>query len=220
MKPKAEDRANSDVNAAAVWPEVEQANNATYAAENDPRYTQLAQIIEQARTRHERGVLYIKLCTENTVKSLYSQNLLPLSCADSLQESRKQQREAGAARSSQRRSGAAGDEDVTMGQEEGPRVCPITKRAPEQPVRNRLCGHVYDRAGVEHYMRGSRNPTCVNPQSSLRPSYILCNCETAGFGVSCRCPMTGCMNRKRLEPEQLEDVEQSGACATDTPHRA
>lgn len=57
MKPKAEDRTNSDGNAAAVWPEVEQANKEAYAAESDPSYVQLIQIIEQSRTRHERGVL-------------------------------------------------------------------------------------------------------------------------------------------------------------------
>ena len=66
--------------------------------------------------------------------------------------------------------------------------------------------------------------------SSLRPShtstYGVCWCcaivkhAAARVAVSGRCPMAGCMNRKRLEPEQLEDVEQSRACATDASQRA
>lgn len=57
MKQKAEDRANSDGNAAAVWPEVELANRGAYSAENDPSYAQLVNIIEEARTRYQRGVI-------------------------------------------------------------------------------------------------------------------------------------------------------------------
>ena len=58
--------------------------------------------------------------------------------------------------------------------------CPITSMDMEDPVRNKICGHVYSRAGIEHMMRGK------------------------GF---CKCPIAGCNNYK-VTPDQLEkDLE-------------
>lgn len=59
-------------------------------------------------------------------------------------------------------------------------ICPITTTLMENPVKNKVCGHVYSRAGIENHIlqsRRSRNP--------------------------CRCPMAGCGN-SNVTLDQLE----------------
>lgn len=59
--------------------------------------------------------------------------------------------------------------------------CPITQRFMKEPLRNRLCGHTYDKIGVEQLIKNR--------------------------GAKARCPVPGCRNVRHLELSQLEPDE-------------
>ncbi len=52
------------------------------------------------------------------------------------------------------------NEDILMVDEEPRRlVCPITKREMEDPVKNRFCGHLYEREAIlQHILQSGGNP--------------------------------------------------------------
>ena len=75
-----------------------------------------------------------------------------------------------------------GDEDMMMVSSQIQTVCPITRREMVRPVRNRACGHVYDREGIEALMRQ--------------------NADT-------RCPVVGCRNPAPVFPRNLQDDLQT-----------
>jgi hypothetical protein len=58
--------------------------------------------------------------------------------------------------------------------------CPVTQRLIENPVRNKVCGHVYDLAGFRFWMRGHQTR---------------------------KCPISGCTNATACESQLEEDVE-------------
>ena len=57
-------------------------------------------------------------------------------------------------------------------------VCPISKLEMKKPVRNSACGHVYDKASIEHILR-------------QRPGSI--------------CPVVGCPNKMSVQRDQLKE---------------
>ena len=57
-------------------------------------------------------------------------------------------------------------------------VCPISKLEMKKPVRNSACGHVYDKASIEHILR-------------QRPGSI--------------CPVVGCPDRMPILKDQLKE---------------
>lgn len=59
-------------------------------------------------------------------------------------------------------------------------TCPITTTLMENPVKNKVCGHVYSRDGIENYIQQRRRSR-----------------------LSCPCPVPGCGNGN-LTPDQLE----------------
>ena len=70
------------------------------------------------------------------------------------------------------------DDDLTMTQTEINTVCPISKVEMKKPVRNSACGHVYDKASIEHILR-------------QRPGSI--------------CPVVGCPNKMSVQKDQLKE---------------
>ena len=70
------------------------------------------------------------------------------------------------------------DDDLAMTQTEINTVCPISKVEMKKPVRNSACGHVYDKASIEHILR-------------QRPGSI--------------CPVVGCPNKMSVQRDQLKE---------------
>lgn len=70
------------------------------------------------------------------------------------------------------------DDDLAMTQTEINTVCPISKVEMKKPVRNSACGHVYDKASIEHILR-------------QRPGSI--------------CPVVGCPNKMSVQKDQLKE---------------
>ena len=70
------------------------------------------------------------------------------------------------------------DDDLEMTQTEINTVCPISKVEMKKPVRNSACGHVYDKASIEHILR-------------QRPGSI--------------CPVVGCPNKMSVQKDQLKE---------------
>ena len=70
------------------------------------------------------------------------------------------------------------DDDLAMTQTEISTVCPISKVEMKKPVRNSACGHVYDKASIEHILR-------------QRPGSI--------------CPVVGCPNKMSVQKDQLKE---------------
>ena len=70
------------------------------------------------------------------------------------------------------------DDDLAMTQTEINTVCPISKVEMKKPVSNSACGHVYDKASIEHILR-------------QRPGSI--------------CPVVGCPNKMSVQRDQLKE---------------
>ena len=70
------------------------------------------------------------------------------------------------------------DDDLAMTQTEINTVCPISKVEMKKPVRNSACGHVYDKASIEHILR-------------QRPGSI--------------CPVVGCPNKMSVQRDLLKE---------------
>ncbi len=70
------------------------------------------------------------------------------------------------------------DDDLEMTQTEINTVCPISKVEMKKPVRNSACGHVYDKASIEHILR-------------QRPGSI--------------CPVVGCPNKMSVQRDLLKE---------------
>ena len=70
------------------------------------------------------------------------------------------------------------DDDLEMTQTEINTICPISKVEMKKPVRNSACGHVYDKASIEHILR-------------QRPGSI--------------CPVVGCPNKMSVQKDQLKE---------------
>lgn len=81
------------------------------------------------------------------------------------------------------RVGPVGDDDIEMVHNQTSQhldlKCPITGSPLTDPVKNKLCSHVYSRSGIEGLMQQAR-------------------------GRACKCPVYGCGNAK-VTREQLED---------------
>eukprot|EP00092_Neocalanus_flemingeri_P090156 GFUD01114164.1.p1 GENE.GFUD01114164.1~~GFUD01114164.1.p1 ORF type:complete len:205 (-),score=88.34 GFUD01114164.1:108-722(-) len=81
----------------------------------------------------------------------------------------------------------SGDDDLEMTQVERNTVCPISRREMVKPVKNILCGHVYDKGSMEALLN-------QNPRS--------------------RCPVVGCPNKAFVVRTNLrEDKETKRAIA-------
>eukprot|EP00092_Neocalanus_flemingeri_P019679 GFUD01021314.1.p1 GENE.GFUD01021314.1~~GFUD01021314.1.p1 ORF type:complete len:207 (-),score=90.28 GFUD01021314.1:108-728(-) len=81
----------------------------------------------------------------------------------------------------------SGDDDLEMTQVERNTVCPISRREMVKPVKNILCGHVYDKGSMEALLN-------QNPKS--------------------RCPVVGCPNKAFVVRTNLrEDKETKRAIA-------
>jgi hypothetical protein len=69
------------------------------------------------------------------------------------------------------------DIEVMMGSRTAVQLkCPVTSQFLEEPVKNKLCGHVFSKRGIMHMLKSG----------------------------PCRCPVAGCTN-SRVTQEQLED---------------
>ncbi|CAH2107793.1 unnamed protein product [Euphydryas editha] len=81
-------------------------------------------------------------------------------------------------------SGNLNESDVTITQVDDRYVKdPITKKPIQDPVKNTICGHIYEREAIKHYQN------------------IKCNRRA-------RCPVVGCGNQEPLQIENLiSDIE-------------
>ena len=70
------------------------------------------------------------------------------------------------------------DDDLAMTQTEISTTCPISKMEMKKPVKNSACGHVYDKASIEHILRH-------------RPGSI--------------CPVVGCPNKRAVQMDHLKE---------------
>ena len=70
------------------------------------------------------------------------------------------------------------DDDLAMTQTEINTICPISKMEMKKPVKNSACGHVYDKASIEHILRH-------------RPGSI--------------CPVVGCPNKRAVQMDHLKE---------------
>ena len=77
-------------------------------------------------------------------------------------------------------------EDVCMTQVEVNTICPISRREMIRPVKNKACGHVYDKTSIE---------AIVNQANSLYPPQIT------------YCPVIGCPSRERRQAVRLDNLE-------------
>jgi hypothetical protein len=69
------------------------------------------------------------------------------------------------------------DIEVMMGSRNAIQLkCPVTSQFLEEPVKNKLCGHVFSKRGIMHMLKAGQ----------------------------CRCPVAGCTN-SRVTQDQLED---------------
>jgi len=73
---------------------------------------------------------------------------------------------------------ASGDLEVINSSQPAIPIDPFTKKPIEFAVRNRNCGHIYDKKGFQDYLSQSRRP---------------------------RCPNMGCANRQILDASSVED---------------
>nr|XP_027232637.1 E3 SUMO-protein ligase NSE2-like [Penaeus vannamei] len=73
------------------------------------------------------------------------------------------------------------DGDLIVTQQEVNLIDPISMKRMTDPVRNKICGHVYERSSVVKMIKQSKRK---------------------GFS----CPNVGCENRERLKMEDLEDA--------------
>jgi hypothetical protein len=72
------------------------------------------------------------------------------------------------------------DIEVMMGSRNAIQLkCPVTSQFLEEPVKNKLCGHVFSKVGILHMLKSARHGPC-------------------------RCPVAGCTNG-RVTEDQLED---------------
>ncbi|OWR49078.1 E3 SUMO-protein ligase NSE2 [Danaus plexippus plexippus] len=81
------------------------------------------------------------------------------------------------------RDGNLDESDVAITQTEEAFIDPLTMRVIQDPVRNTLCGHVYEREAIIAHIRGRKKKTL--------------------------CPVVGCRNTEPLRVEQLvpdEDI--------------
>ena len=62
--------------------------------------------------------------------------------------------------------------------------CPILAKEMEDPVKNKLCGHVYSRTGIEQMIKSRQ-----------------------ARGATCQCPIPGCSNRNVTLDQLEEDLE-------------
>ena len=77
-------------------------------------------------------------------------------------------------------------EDVCMTQVEVNTICPISRKEMVQPMKNKACGHVYDKTSIE---------AIVNQAKSLYPPQIT------------YCPVIGCPSRERRQAVRLDNLE-------------
>ena len=77
-------------------------------------------------------------------------------------------------------------EDVCMTQVEVNTICPISRKEMVQPMKNKACGHVYDKTSIE---------AIVNQANSLYPPQIT------------YCPVIGCPSRERRQAVRLDNLE-------------
>ncbi|CAD6237713.1 GSCOCG00008315001-RA-CDS [Cotesia congregata] len=69
------------------------------------------------------------------------------------------------------------DADMQMTEEDGANlICPISKVRMTEPMKNNICGHVYDKASIIALLKGN---------------------------AATRCPIVGCSNKKHLIMEDL-----------------
>ncbi|GAB1606362.1 E3 SUMO-protein ligase NSE2-like [Argonauta hians] len=67
------------------------------------------------------------------------------------------------------------DEDIAITQQEENTKCVITGKEMIDPVRNTICGHNYDRKGIEHYLQTRPNGRC--PVSACSNTELLQKCN-------------------------------------------
>ena len=77
-------------------------------------------------------------------------------------------------------------EDVCMTQVEVNTICPISRKEMVQPMKNKACGHVYDKTSIE---------AIVTQANSLYPPQIT------------YCPVIGCPSRERRQAVRLDNLE-------------
>ncbi|XP_063621039.1 E3 SUMO-protein ligase NSE2-like [Cydia splendana] len=73
------------------------------------------------------------------------------------------------------------ESDLAITESDNRMIDPITKKPIEDPVRNRLCNHVYERASIMQLLSVNRRT---------------------------KCPVVGCSNKQPVEPHHLESDEE------------
>jgi len=78
--------------------------------------------------------------------------------------------------------GETEDDDVALTQAEVNIRCPYTGMDMTDPVRNKHCGHVYDREGILGHIKAKKDKA--------------------------KCPVGGCGNQKPLKPDHMEEYKE------------
>merc|ERR1719318_211105 len=76
----------------------------------------------------------------------------------------------------------SGDDELEMTQVEINTVCPISRKEMVKPVKNILCGHVYDKHSLESLLK--QNPIC-------------------------RCPVVGCPSKRAVVRSNLQEDKET-----------
>ena len=76
----------------------------------------------------------------------------------------------------------SGDDELEMTQVERNTVCPISRKEMVKPVKNILCGHVYDKHSME----------CLLKQNPI-----------------CRCPVVGCPSKRAVVRSNLQEDKET-----------
>ena len=86
------------------------------------------------------------------------------------------------------------DDDIIMTEEEVGIKCPYTQQVMKEPVRNKVCGHNYEKVAIEEYMSRKK-------------------------GIA-KCPYAGCGNRAPLKLKDMEENPELKAYIQKQPHMA
>ena len=106
----------------------------------------------------------------------------------------------------------AEEEDVIAASQAIQERCPITMSAFKDPVKNKACGHSYERAAIHAHITTTAYAALLWPGwHALRASHACraapCHCRCRPLLGSARCPFAGCRKAWRSGPRALRSSQ-------------